>query len=145
MQNTWKMTETLEHRYSSDTIQREIMNTNMTGFRWFSTSLRPCALDKSSLSIGRVKEILGILSSSMKGGRPTTCRCLWFWWVPPMGYTVRTSEIEIDWSRDWNDWPCMWLLRTLISFDRFCLSLCYVDLICKFGHTECVFSWPKSR
>ena len=30
------------------------MNTNMTGFRWFS-SLHPCALDKSSLSIGRVK------------------------------------------------------------------------------------------
>ena len=34
------------------------MNTNITGFRLFSeifASLRPCALDKSSLSIGRVK------------------------------------------------------------------------------------------
>ena len=31
------------------------MNTNMTWFRWFSKSLRSCALDKSSLSIGRVK------------------------------------------------------------------------------------------
>ena len=29
------------------------INTNRTGFRWFS--LRPCALDKSRLSIGRVK------------------------------------------------------------------------------------------
>ena len=28
------------------------MNTNITGFR----SLRPCALDESSLNIGRVKE-----------------------------------------------------------------------------------------
>ena len=31
------------------------MNTNMTGFSWFSKSLRPCALDESSLSIGKVK------------------------------------------------------------------------------------------
>ena len=34
------------------------MNTNMAGFRWFQNCLRPCALDKSSLSIGRVKEEL---------------------------------------------------------------------------------------
>ena len=31
------------------------MNTNMTGLRCFSKILRPCALDESSLSIGRVK------------------------------------------------------------------------------------------
>ena len=30
------------------------MNTNRTGFRWFQKSLRPCALDKRSLRIGRV-------------------------------------------------------------------------------------------
>ena len=30
------------------------MNTNVTGFRWFSKILLPCALDESSLSIGRV-------------------------------------------------------------------------------------------
>ena len=30
------------------------MNTNMTGFRFFQKSLHPCALDESSLSIGRV-------------------------------------------------------------------------------------------
>ena len=30
------------------------MNTNMTGFRWFQKYLRPRALGKSSLSIGRV-------------------------------------------------------------------------------------------
>ena len=31
------------------------MNTNMTGFRWFSKkSLRPCVLDECSLRIGRV-------------------------------------------------------------------------------------------
>ena len=30
------------------------MNTNMTGFRWFSKILNPCALDESSLFIGRV-------------------------------------------------------------------------------------------
>ena len=31
-----------------------LMNTNMTGFRWFSRCLHPCALEESSLSIGRV-------------------------------------------------------------------------------------------
>ena len=30
------------------------MNTNMTGFRCFQNSLSLCALDESSLSIGRV-------------------------------------------------------------------------------------------
>ena len=33
------------------------MNINMTGFRWFSKSLHPCALDESSLSIGRVNNV----------------------------------------------------------------------------------------
>ena len=33
------------------------MNTNMTGFRWLSKSLHPCALDESSLSIGRVNNL----------------------------------------------------------------------------------------
>ena len=35
-------------------IQNDAMNANMIGFRWFSNSLRPCALDENSLSIGRV-------------------------------------------------------------------------------------------
>ena len=35
------------------------MNTNMTGFeRIFKKILRSCALDKSSLSIGRVKVLM---------------------------------------------------------------------------------------
>ena len=32
------------------------MNTNMAGFRWFTKNSRPCALDESRLSIGRVKK-----------------------------------------------------------------------------------------
>ena len=32
-----------------------LMNTNMTGFIWLQKYLHPCALDESSLSIGRVK------------------------------------------------------------------------------------------
>ena len=32
------------------------MNTKMTGFRWLSKTFASCALDESSLSIGRVKE-----------------------------------------------------------------------------------------
>ena len=31
------------------------MNTNKIGFKWFSKNFVPCALDESSLSIGRVK------------------------------------------------------------------------------------------
>ena len=44
------------------------MNIKMTGLRsrWLSTSLRPCALDESSLSIGRVMLIeVKILSDPM--------------------------------------------------------------------------------
>ena len=33
------------------------MNTNMTGFKCFQKSLCPCALDESSLNIGRVKMV----------------------------------------------------------------------------------------
>ena len=36
------------------------MNTNMTGLRCFSKSLRPCTLDKCSLSIGRVKCVINV-------------------------------------------------------------------------------------
>ena len=32
-----------------------LMNTNVKRFRWFKKSLHPCALDVSSLNIGRVK------------------------------------------------------------------------------------------
>ena len=34
------------------------MNTNMTRLGWFSKNLCPCALDESSLSIGRVISLL---------------------------------------------------------------------------------------
>ena len=34
------------------------LNTNMTGFRWSSKIVHLCALDESSLSIGRVKLIV---------------------------------------------------------------------------------------
>ena len=33
------------------------MDTNKTGFWWFSKSLRPCALDESSFKIQRVKSL----------------------------------------------------------------------------------------
>ena len=58
MQKPGKMTETLAHGYSYKSAQRELSNdTNMSGFQCFSKqkSLHSCALDKSSLSIARVK------------------------------------------------------------------------------------------
>ena len=47
------MTETLANGYSSE-------NTNMAGFTvdGFQIPLQPCALDESSLSIGRVKSMI---------------------------------------------------------------------------------------
>ena len=45
------------------------MNTNMTGFGWFiRKSLHPCALDKSSLSIGRVDQPLCLETGSEISG-----------------------------------------------------------------------------
>ena len=52
------MTETLACGYSSEsTLKSECyaMNTKMTGFTCFLKTLCSCALDESSLSIGRVK------------------------------------------------------------------------------------------
>ena len=48
------MIETLVYRYSSDSSQQELSNEIPKGLDDFQTSLRPCALDESSLSIGRV-------------------------------------------------------------------------------------------
>ena len=41
------------------------MNTNKIGFRWFSESLHPCALDESSLSIRRVNLLPGVSVAEM--------------------------------------------------------------------------------
>ena len=43
------------------------MNTNMIGFRWFSSFLRPYALDESALSIGRSSIVDSYLSTSYQG------------------------------------------------------------------------------
>ena len=37
------------------------INNNMTGFRWFQISLRPCSLDESNLNIGRADWVKRIL------------------------------------------------------------------------------------
>ena len=53
---TWIMTEILEYGTHLRVLSESYpMNTNMIGFIYgFQKSLRPCALDKSSLIIGRV-------------------------------------------------------------------------------------------
>ena len=52
---TLKMNETLAYGYSSDSTQRELSNEYQHD--GFQKSVHPCALDESSLSIGRVKKI----------------------------------------------------------------------------------------
>ena len=49
------MTETLAYGYSSESAQRELSNEYLHDKDGFQRSLHPCALDESSLSIGRVK------------------------------------------------------------------------------------------
>ena len=44
-------------------------NTNMTGFRLFSKVYAPCALDESSLSIGRVNSIQPYIEKDHSGNR----------------------------------------------------------------------------
>ena len=57
MQKNLKMIETQAHGYSSESTQRELSDTsNMTGLAGFQKSLCSCALDESSLRIGRVKK-----------------------------------------------------------------------------------------
>ena len=53
----FKMTETLENGYSLDSTPRELSNEyqHIRIQMVFQKILRPCALDKSRLSIGRVK------------------------------------------------------------------------------------------
>ena len=44
------------------------MNTNMTGFRWFSKIFASLCLDESSLSIGRVRIATRCIKSLLHGG-----------------------------------------------------------------------------
>ena len=52
------MTETLTHGYSSESTQRELFNEFKQGQDGFERVLHPCALDESSLCIGRVNNNL---------------------------------------------------------------------------------------
>ena len=57
MEKPGKMTEILAYGYSSESTQRELSNEYQHDRVWvFFKYLRPCAFDKSSLSIGRVKD-----------------------------------------------------------------------------------------
>ena len=59
------MTETLAYGYSSKSSQRELFNDYQHDRVWMviKKSLHPCALDQSSLSIGRVNVNLSKSSS----------------------------------------------------------------------------------
>ena len=55
-----KMNKTLVNRYSYESTQRELSNEyqNDTGFDVYQKSLRSCALEESSFSIGKVKIVV---------------------------------------------------------------------------------------
>ena len=65
MQKFLEMTETLAHGTHLRVLNESYpMNTNMTGFIWFSyIYLRPCDLDESSLSIGRLNILFQCIRS----------------------------------------------------------------------------------
>ena len=50
---TWKTTEALAYRYLS---KSPLMDTYMTGFKWFPKVFASLHFDESSLSIGRVNQ-----------------------------------------------------------------------------------------
>ena len=55
MQNPWKMNETWHMGIYLKVLSKTFsMNINLTGLKKIQKPLRPCALDESSLSIGRV-------------------------------------------------------------------------------------------
>ena len=68
LQERWKINETQAHVYSYESTQWELipMNTNMTGFRWFSELVVPCALDTPSL----VLELEGLISITKISSSP---------------------------------------------------------------------------
>ena len=57
MQKNVKIIETLAHGYSSESTRRELFNEYQHDrvYKKLKKTLHPCALDESSLSIGRVK------------------------------------------------------------------------------------------
>ena len=55
MQKYWKITETLAYGYSSESTQQELWVLIWQGLDGFQKYLHLCALDESSLSIGRVE------------------------------------------------------------------------------------------
>ena len=59
LQNDAKITKTLANGYSSESTQRELSNEYQHDRVWifFQKSLNPCALDKSTLCIGRVNVV----------------------------------------------------------------------------------------
>ena len=66
MQKNWEKSETLANGYSSESAQRELSNEYQYDrvVMVFKKSLRPCALDESTLSIGRVNSFIHIKGSS---------------------------------------------------------------------------------
>ena len=85
MKKAKKITETLSNGYSSESTQQELSNEYQhdRGVDAFQKSFRPRALDKSNLSIGRVKNI--------KAARQHFC-C----WTPSMTGLI---ACEKAWSR----------------------------------------------
>ena len=76
MQNTFQMTETLAHGYSSESTPRELSNEyqyDRVSMIFKNLCINPSALDESSLSIVRVnwQPSPGLVGHNMSGTMPT--------------------------------------------------------------------------
>ena len=79
-----KMTESLAHGYLSESTP---MNTNMTGFRCFKNSLRPRALDESSVATFFYKQMPGNLKGVKKPGISNHyLKKYWIYHSPSLSY-----------------------------------------------------------
>ena len=116
MQNTWKMTETLAHGYSSESTLRELSMQWIAlwqGLDDFQKSLPPCVLDESSLSIRRLRNCtvslfrLDIANTRcrllkfIQKGFPVVYFCFFSYWIWYSCFYIvfRNSRIIIWWIK----------------------------------------------
>ena len=87
MQKNWKMTETFAHGYTSEDTQRGLSNEYQRDkVSMVFKNLCPCALDESSLSIGRVNLlIVHLMTIGIAGADPGF---YWRVWVFTLSFAV---------------------------------------------------------
>ena len=106
MQKSWKMTETLAPGYSSDSTHWELSNECQHDCsNVFQKSLHPCALDESSLSIGRDNKGVVWVCIGVHTGIPVP------WGYPKIPVINRINSSRYFFTGTMNKTPRCWYSR----------------------------------